>query len=69
MGEVSVLRWIAVVFLVGVMVGLLFAGRSVQAQPQNIITLYGCQVATSAICTTLQPVQVNSQGFLQVVGQ
>lgn len=33
-----------------------------QAQPQNISTMYGCQTATSQTCTTLQPVAVDSSG-------
>lgn len=65
----AVIRWMICSALLGFTAGSLWFGVSVHAQPQNIVTLYGCLTATSATCTTLQPVAVDSSGNLQVIGQ
>lgn len=52
--------------VIAVFCSFLAFGASVYSQAQNIVTMYGCLTATSATCTGLQPVAVDSSGNIKV---
>lgn len=61
-------RWLILMLMIGWCAAALWFGPLAQAQ-QNIVTLQGCQTATSATCTNPKLVTVSNTGVISVVGQ